>query len=69
MSMVEQLEEMCEMIHKLNNQLVAKEAKKKSLEEKVVQLMHNHEEQNSSPPNNNEDHIDNSYDGYVDNAL
>ncbi|RDX63415.1 hypothetical protein CR513_58158, partial [Mucuna pruriens] len=34
MSMVELLEEMHEMIHKLNNELIAKEAKEKSLEEK-----------------------------------
>ncbi|RDX81167.1 hypothetical protein CR513_38196, partial [Mucuna pruriens] len=44
MSIVEQLEEMHKTIHKLNNKLITKEAKKKSLEEKVMQLMHNHEE-------------------------
>ncbi|RDX85631.1 hypothetical protein CR513_33149, partial [Mucuna pruriens] len=45
MPMIKQLEEMCKTIHKLNNELIAKEAKEKSLEEKVVQLMHNNEEQ------------------------
>ncbi|RDX85163.1 hypothetical protein CR513_33686, partial [Mucuna pruriens] len=50
MSMVQQMEEIRETIHKLNNELVEKTAKEKSLEEKsleekVVQLLHNHEEQ------------------------
>ncbi|RDX90325.1 hypothetical protein CR513_27825, partial [Mucuna pruriens] len=44
MPMVQQIEEMRMTIHKLNNELLGKEVKEKSLEEKVVQLMHNHEE-------------------------
>ncbi|RDX82426.1 hypothetical protein CR513_36775, partial [Mucuna pruriens] len=43
--MVQQMEKMRETIHKLNNELLEKIAKEKSLEEKVVQLLHNHEEQ------------------------
>ncbi|RDX99748.1 hypothetical protein CR513_17161, partial [Mucuna pruriens] len=45
MPTVQQMEEMRESIFKLNNELIAKEAKKKSLENKVVQLLHNNEEQ------------------------
>ncbi|RDX66326.1 hypothetical protein CR513_54918, partial [Mucuna pruriens] len=45
MQMVQQIEEMRETIHKLNNELKEKTAKEKSLEEKVVQLLNNHEEQ------------------------
>ncbi|RDX61136.1 hypothetical protein CR513_60664, partial [Mucuna pruriens] len=37
--------EMRKTIHKLNNELIAKEAKKKPLGENMVQLMHNHKEQ------------------------
>ncbi|RDX88551.1 hypothetical protein CR513_29843, partial [Mucuna pruriens] len=43
-SMVQQMEEMCETIHKLNNELVGKTVKEKSLEKKVVQLLHNEEQ-------------------------
>ncbi|RDY13673.1 hypothetical protein CR513_01373, partial [Mucuna pruriens] len=45
MSMVQHMEEMRKTIHKLNNELIEKEAKEKSLEDKVVQLLHSHEEQ------------------------
>ncbi|RDX69905.1 hypothetical protein CR513_50922, partial [Mucuna pruriens] len=54
MSMVQQLEEMHRTIHKLNNELITKEAKEKSLEEKVVQLMHNHEKQSEKIRQQNE---------------
>ncbi|RDX88796.1 hypothetical protein CR513_29562, partial [Mucuna pruriens] len=43
MSMRQQMEEMHDTIHKLNNELVEKKTKEKSLEEKVMQLLHNHE--------------------------
>ncbi|RDX94991.1 hypothetical protein CR513_22544, partial [Mucuna pruriens] len=65
MRMVEQLEEMHEMIHILNNEFIAKEAKEKSLEEKVLKLL----TPDPTPPNNNEDHIGNALDGYLDDAL
>ncbi|RDX69761.1 hypothetical protein CR513_51083, partial [Mucuna pruriens] len=54
MSMVQQLEEMHEIIHKLNNELIAKEANEKSLEEKVVKLLVSY----PTPPNTNEHHDD-----------
>ncbi|RDX73014.1 hypothetical protein CR513_47430, partial [Mucuna pruriens] len=66
MSMVQQMEEMRETIHKLNNELVEKTAKEKSLEEKVVQLLHNHEEKieisyvTLTTLGNNDEHADNA---------
>ncbi|RDX62705.1 hypothetical protein CR513_58932, partial [Mucuna pruriens] len=48
MLMVQQMEEMHETIHKLNNEL------EKSLEEKVVQFLHNHEEQSEQIRQQNE---------------
>ncbi|RDY03006.1 hypothetical protein CR513_13469, partial [Mucuna pruriens] len=54
MSMIQQLKEMREIIHKLNNELIAKEVKEKSLKEKMVQLMHNHEKQSEQMQQQNQ---------------
>ncbi|RDY04632.1 hypothetical protein CR513_11633, partial [Mucuna pruriens] len=56
MPMVYQMEEMRETIHKLNNELVEKTTKEKSLEEKVLKSLM------SAPttPDNNDDHGDNT---------
>jgi len=42
---VHQIEDACETIQKLNAELMAKNAKEKTLEEKVEQLLKNHAEQ------------------------
>ena len=42
---VHQIEEMCETIQKLNVELMAKDAKERTLEEKMKHLIKNHEQQ------------------------
>jgi len=41
---VHEIEEMCETIQKLNAELLAKDAKKRTLEEKMKHLMKNHKQ-------------------------
>ncbi|RDY07224.1 hypothetical protein CR513_08698, partial [Mucuna pruriens] len=54
MPKVQQVEKMRKTIDKLNNELITKEVKEKSLKDKVVQLLHNYEEQSDQIQQQNE---------------